>query len=115
MTVSDDLKARLWIDAHLRRFAQSGGFYTIIHKGDDNRGSLLLKLNLGWMKGCKILTQAYTEDGQPGWLPALDGHCVPEAQADAYIARQIERDPDLWAIELESRDGQHPFPGEIIG
>ena len=35
-------------------------------------------------------------------------------QADAYIARAVERDPDLWVIEIEDRNGRNPFDGKLI-
>ncbi len=112
--MSDRLDTRLWLDGHLRQLTNKGDFYTIVHKGDDARGSVVLKLNMGRMAGCRVLTQAYSADGELGWLSALEGRSVPEDEADAYLQRLIERDNDVWVIELESRDGTHPFPGKVL-
>jgi hypothetical protein len=32
---------------------------------------------------------------------------APDAEAEAYLARQIRFDPDLWIIETEDRAGRH--------
>ena len=112
--MDERLETKLWLDAHLRRLSAQGQVYTIVHRGDASRGSVVLKLNLGRAEGSRILSQAYGPDGNPGWLPALEGRLVPEAEADAYLARLIERDSDVWVVEIESRDGSHPFPGKLL-
>jgi hypothetical protein len=32
---------------------------------------------------------------------------APDADAEAYLARQIRFDPDVWIIETEDRAGRH--------
>ena len=85
----------------------------LVRRGEPERGTVLLKLNL-LEAGCRVLTQARDLDGRLGWLIALDGRTVPETEADAYIDRAVNRDPDLWVIEIEDRTGRNPFDGTVI-
>jgi hypothetical protein len=39
---------------------------------------------------------------------------MKEADADAYMHKQTEIDPDVWLLEIEDRQGRHWFPGRII-
>jgi hypothetical protein len=112
--MSDDrLKAEIWIMAHVRRCNAQGVTAMVARRGDARGGSLIVKINtLG--DGCKVLSQALDPDGRPGWLAAFKGALVPETEADAYIARAVGRDPDLWVIEIEHKDGWHPFEGKVI-
>lgn len=113
MSADDRLPTELWIKAHLRRCHADGLFATVAHKGDPTGGLVLLKLNM-LEHGCRVLTQTRDLDGHLAWLPALEGKAVPEADADAYVARAVKRDPDLWAIEIEDREGRHPFEGREL-
>jgi hypothetical protein len=107
------LPTELWVQAHLRRCSVDATPAALLRRGESERGTVLLKLNQ-IEAGCRILTQARDLDGRLGWLAALGGKLVPEADADAYIARAVERDPDLWVIEIEDRSGRNPFDGKVI-
>jgi hypothetical protein len=107
------LPTELWVQAHLRRCSVDAVPAALLRRGEPERGTVLLKLNQ-IEAGCRILTQARDLDGRLGWLAALGGKLVPDVEADAYIARAVERDPDLWVIEIEDRNGRNPFDGKLI-
>ena len=39
---------------------------------------------------------------------------VTETEADAYIARQVQRDPDVWVLEIEDRKGEYRLDGRVV-
>lgn len=103
----------LWVKAHLRRCHAEGIPATVAHRGERMGGMVLLKLNR-LEAGCRVLNQTRDLEGRTAWLPALDGRLVAEPEANAYIERALKRDPDLWVIEIEDRDGRHPFEGKEL-
>ena len=109
----DRLPTELWIRAHLRRLTVDAISAYVVRKGSPTGGTLLLKLNQLDL-GCRILTQARDLEGRLGWLAAKGGAFMPEAEADAYVARAVSRDPDLWVVEIEDRQGRHPFEGKEL-
>ena len=113
--MSDDgrLPSELWIKAHIRRCIAEGIPATVARRGEANTGTLLLKVNQ-LENGCRVLTQSRDMEGRLAWLPALGGALVAESEADQYIARAVARDPDLWVVEIEERDGRHPFEGKVL-
>jgi hypothetical protein len=100
------LKADIWIKALIRRCEVVGAFAAVVRKGDDTAGSLILKVNT--LDGRAIaLAPSYTLEGHRVWRPQPQTEPVAESEVDAYIARASSRDPDLWVVEIEDRQGRH--------
>ena len=74
---------------------------------------MLLKL-CGRDEGCAVLAQARGPDGELLWMRATGPSAVAEADADAYIARQRQRDPDLWVVEIETGSPAAILDGRIV-
>ena len=90
-----------------------GVIVTIVRKGDEDAGAVLLKQNL-MGTGFRVLTQIRTGSGVAAWMPGTGAEPVDEAAADSFIAREIKRDSDLWVLEIEDRAGRLPLGGTIV-
>ncbi len=109
----DRLPTALYVEAHLKRLTLEAIPYYIINKGAHASGMVMLKL-FAPGQGAKVLQQQRDMDGIMGWMALFDGEIVEEKKADDYIRRAMERDPDLWAIEIESRDMVNVFEGKVF-
>ena len=107
------LKARLWVQAAIRRCIVENVSAVVAAKGDENAGAVLVKLNRG-EAGCEVFAQVRDGAGNPAWLRATGADPVPEDRADAYVARARDVDCDLWVIEVDDRAGRVPFLENIL-
>ena len=107
----DRLATALYLDAHFFQFQAEGRPYYILNKGAYASGTILLKIN-GIQNGCRVLQQQRDLDGSLGWMVLFKGQNVAESEADAYIQRAIDRDPDIWVVEIEDRSLENPFEGK---
>jgi GMP synthase (glutamine-hydrolysing) len=107
------LRAKLWVSATVRACSARGMTATVARKGDEDAGAVLIKQNL--LDGTfTVLSQIRTGDGALAWLKATGSTPVDEPAADAYIARQIDSDWDLWVIEIEDREARLPFNATVV-
>jgi len=107
------LKSGIWVKALIRRCDLAAIGVAVTARGDADAGAILLKLN-GRAAGCAVLAQTRRPDGALVWLRATGAALVPEADADAYIARQRGRDPDLWVVEIDSASADAFLDGPIL-
>ena len=110
--MSDGLPTEMLISAQRRVAAREGVPLTVVRKGYGSVGTILLKINR--LDGtARVLSQVRYDD-ELVWSPVSRTDPMPERDADAYMAKQAEVDPDLWIIEIEDKQGRHWFPGKII-
>jgi GMP synthase (glutamine-hydrolysing) len=108
------LKSGIWIKALIRRCDLAAIPIAVVARGDGDAGAILLKLNGGVAEGCWVLTQARGQDGELLWMRSTGPLRVAEADADAYIARQRQRDPDIWIVEIEHPEAERVLDGKVI-
>lgn len=106
------LKTGLWVQAALRLGMLANKPGVLVRKGDQDAGGVLVKLY--GRQGCEVLSRFQDMEGGLSWLRATGPTPVTEEVADAYIARQVRVDPDLWVLEFEAADHILPFEGKIV-
>ena len=98
------LTSDFWVAAYLSRLQVQGIYAHVMHKGDPTAGAVSVKV--ATMDGrASVFTRSYDADFNRVWSAHAEN--VPEADADASIAKQREFDRDLWVIEVEDPKGRH--------
>ncbi|MCE0742603.1 DUF1491 family protein [Acetobacter sicerae] len=113
MSVEPRLRTGLWVSAVLRQ-ANSAGFPAFRRRrGDEDAGGVLAILTSRDRKAV-VLAQTRAPDGSPAWIRGSGAEPVDEATAEAYVDRQVGRDPDLWVLEFETEDLTPPFEAVLL-
>ena len=107
------LTADLWVRAHIRRCELSGLPAYVLRRGDPSAGVIFLKI--ARLDGTALVLQQTTAaDGARAFRWAKGPAPVPEAEADEYLARQHQYDPDLWIVEIEDRNERHALDEPLL-
>ena len=98
-----ELKSFLKIKSAIRASYAKNKVATVIHSGDDDNGSILLKIRRKDSKSC-LMGKSLSDDGSYSW--SLLSGCKNEWQEEGTVNEKIDKelriDPDLWVLELES-------------
>jgi hypothetical protein len=107
------LNTGLWVSAQVRICDRAFIPATVVRRGDPDAGTVLLKLNR-FEAGVTVYTQTSSSGDEPMWSRGTGPNPVSEAEADAYIERQVKYDPDVWVLEIEDRKGQYKMDGKVV-
>jgi hypothetical protein len=106
------LRTEFWVKGYLRRCAVEGASAVVVRHGDDDAGAIFIKVNR--LDGTADLygpaPQAAFDEARPAdraFSPPLKAQPAPEADVEAYLAREARFDSDLWIVETEDRAGRH--------
>jgi hypothetical protein len=106
------LKSAIWVAAYLRRRHIDGTLAVVRRRGAEEAGAIFIKISR--LDGTADLFGPAPQSAFDEALPVGRAFCacfarqpVPEADVEAYLARQIRFDPDVWIVEVEDRDGRN--------
>lgn len=105
------LKTGLWVAAYLRRCQVEGLSAVVRRRGADEAGAVFVRISR--LDGTSDLfgpaPQSEFEAAQTGgriFVPSLSTQSASDADVEAYLARQIKFDSDIWIVEVEDRAGR---------
>ena len=64
--------------------------------------------------GLVVMSQVRTGDAALAWMRGTGAAPVDQAAADAYVARQVRFDPDIWVLEFDAPDLIPPFEAKLV-
>jgi hypothetical protein len=97
------LASGVWVSAYLTRLRLADVPAYVTAKGNPEAGAVVVKVALldGTARAFERRSDLLT--GARAWFLLAEG---AEREVDALLARTRARDPDLWLIELEDRQGR---------
>jgi hypothetical protein len=106
------IKAELWVSMALRMGDRDGRPGAVLRKGDPDAGGVLVVLH--GRDGMCVLSRVGGTGGETAWMRGTGAVPVDQQAADAYVARQVKFDPDLWILEFEAPDLLPPFEAKVV-
>lgn len=107
-----ELKAKLQVQALIRRAESAGAFALVAVSGDSDAGAILVQVSTLDGKAA-LYGQTRDEDFNRVWEVLLP-QGTPESEVSDLCARRRRTDPDLWVVEIEDRKGRHFLDGAVI-
>jgi hypothetical protein len=112
------LKTAIWVAAFLRRCNGAGASAVLRRRGAEEAGAVFIKVDRldGTVELFGPAPQSTFDDARPierAFVACLLKQPVSDDDAEAYLARQLKFDPDVWIVEVEDREGRH-FLDQVV-
>jgi hypothetical protein len=106
------LKTALWVAAYVRRCYVEGVAAVVRRRGAEEAGAVFVRISR--LDGTSDLFGPAPQsafDAAQGtaraFTPSLATQSASDADVEAYLARQMKFDPDIWIVEVEDRAGRN--------
>jgi hypothetical protein len=106
------VKSALWVAAYLRRCHVEGVSAVVRRRGAEEAGAVFVRVSR--LDGTSDLfgpaPQSAFEAASSGgraFSASFAKQPTEDAAVDAYLAREIKFDPDVWIVEIEERSGRN--------
>ena len=106
------LKSALWVAAYLRRCQVEGAFAVVRRRGAEEAGAIFVRISR--LDGTSDLfgpaPQSVLDSSRGAdraFTPSLAKQPAPDAAVDAYLAREMKFDSDVWIVEVEEPAGRN--------
>ena len=100
MALGARLASKIWVGALTARCQAAGLAVYVLHKGDEERGGVMIKHRVAADK-VVLFEPGLLADGRRGWQSLTGEKPGDEASVDARIVKRRRFDPDLWVIEID--------------
>lgn len=106
------LKSALWVAAYLRRCQVEGLAAVVRRRGAEEAGAVFVRISRLDGKSDLFGPAPQSEFAAVGgadraFAPSLKTQPADDAAVEAYLAREVKFDPDVWIIEVEDRAGRN--------
>jgi hypothetical protein len=112
------LKTALWVAAYLRRCQVEGAFAVVRRRGAEEAGAIFIRVDR--LDGTSDLFGPAPQsefdsirEADRAFSACLKARPAPDAAVEAYLAREVKFDPDVWIVELDDRAGRNFL--DIVG
>ena len=98
----------------MRTIEVGGGFATLRRRGAPEAGAVFVALDC--LDGrCALFAPGPSDEtlGERRFLRAHKAEWIDSVEVSARLERETRRDPDLWIVDVERRDGAHGL--DVVG